>query len=488
MSAAFSLTNTSDEWYEALTALCHATNGDDENDAQPMLRVTANSEVIATQNRPLQKERFTPEDGEICLLAAGGIRGVVLTPTSDKDGQCEMHLHVLASAADWALGFRILRDAPSHGATVTALATGEVLTAEKLTQEHAQQQQAAAWEQDQRNIAEQLDHFEANPDDEVDSHSAMLPLLGLALMVSSEELALPAEQLATLLVDRAHRYATAYQASLMSFPAPGRIKGPKGKPAPPVYLANFPHFATLIPKQVQALTFQGEAGSVVDAFVPLSTFLEHFPDQVEDAGEFHYVPAIDFSTVPDIVADFKKVQGSVDAPSAQRKISAQVRQMIFTQKTTGEDSLDAPVLTPLDWEFLNAIPSLLFLFVGGADGSITKEKRTAFARIIERLSHDDDKHGETMQRMIVHTQDEFANTLKRLTNTITHPKFYAESLGKLRVVLDHKLPAEEASKVKTACAALAKKIALSSGRMFGAKVAQEEKAAVNLVQQSLGVQ
>lgn len=487
MSAAYTLTNPSEAWYAAVTALCRGT----EIDESPVLRVTANNEVVATRKRPLQKESLSIEDGEICILGDGGIRGVVLAPASDpgESPTLTLHLHVLSSSADWQLGFRILRDAVSQSITVTAADNERPLTADDLTESQASALQSAAWEQDQRDIAEKLNHFSENPEEGVDSHSAMLPLLGLALMVTAEELKLSAEALASLLVDRAHRYATAYQASLMSFPAPKGIKpAKKGQPVPPIYLANFPHFATLIPKQVQALTLQGESGNVIDAFIPLSTFLEHFEEQIEDAGDFHFVPAIDFDSVPDIVAEFKKVQGSIDAPSEKREVSSYVRQMIFSQKTTGEEAPDEPQLTPADWEFLKIVPTLLFLFVGGADGAITKSKRDAFKHSLDRLTRDSAKHGETMQRMIECTQEDFSGILQRLTNTITHPRFYSETLGKLRVILDQKLPADESAKVKTACAALAKKVALSSGRMVGAKVTAEEKAAVNLVRQSLGVQ
>ena len=140
-----------------------------------------------------------------------------------------------------------------------------------------------------------------------------------------------------------------------------------------------------------------------------------------------------------------------------------------------------------DWDFMKTIPTMLFLFVGGADGSITRDKRIAFKHLLERMSRGGARHGETMQQIIELAQDDIDGTLQQLTGTITHPRFYPETLGKLRVLLERKLPEAESKKVKAGCVELAKKIALLSGRMPGAKVTPEVKSAVNLVQQALGV-
>ena len=484
MSAVYTLSNTTTEWHKAVTELCRSV---EDGERPAPLRVTANGEVVVSNDRPLKTECFSADDGELHILVDGGIRGVIVTPSSEKGDECTLRLNVMASAADWSLAFGILRAAIANGVAVTAADTQQSLHAADVTNEAALAQQSAAWVANQAAIAVQLDQAAENPEREVESHSAMLPLMGRAIMISREELNLSAGELESLLVDRARRYATAYEASLMNFPAPKGLKGAKGKTGQPVYLANFPHFPTLIPRQVQALTLHGESGNVIDAFVPLSTFLEHLGDQVEQAGEFLYVPAVDFAALPEVVAEFAKAQGSVDAPSENRAISANVRQMIFSRQTTGEEVSDDPELTAKDWEFLNTIPTLIFMLVGGSDGSITKTMRDGFSTILDRLSKEEAKHGETMQRMIEHSREDMAGTLQKLMSSVTHPRQYVETVSRLKVLVDRKLPEPEAKKLKAACVGLSKKVALSSGRMFGAKVTPGEKAAVHLVQQALGV-
>ena len=484
MSAVYTLSNTTTEWHKAVTELCRSV----EDGGHPApLRVTVDGEVVVSKDCALKTECFSPDDGELHILVDGGIRGVIITPSSEKSGECTLRLNVMASAADWSLAFAILRAALNNGGTVTAADTQQSLHTVDATNEAALAHQSAAWAANQVAIAGQLDQAAENPEREVESHSAMLPLMGRAIMISREELNLSAGELESLLVDRARRYATAYEASLMNFPAPKGLKGAKGKTGQPIYFANFPHFPTLVPRQVQALTLHGESGNVIDAFVPLSTFLEHLGDKVEQAGEFLYLPAVDFAAIPDVVAEFVKVQGSVDAPSGNREISANVRQMIFSRQNTGEEVADDPELTAKDWEFLNTIPTLIFLFVGGADGSITKAMRDGFSTILDRLAKEEAKHGETMQRMIEHSREDMAGTLQKLMSSVTHPRQYAETISRLKVLVDRKLPESEAKKLKMACVGLSKKIVLSSGRMFGAKVTPGEKAAVNVVQQALGV-
>ncbi|MCB1096172.1 MAG: hypothetical protein KDN22_11405 [Verrucomicrobiae bacterium] len=480
MSAVYTLSNTTPEWYRAVTGLCRS------GEPSPV-RVTANGEVVVSKDSALKVESFSPEDGELHILVEGGIRGVILTPSADKANECDLRLNVMASVSDWALAFRILRAAIEGGVSVAAADGQRSISASEVIEDAALAQHSAKWTADQAAIAVQLDRAAENPEREVESHSAMLPLMGRAVMVNRQELNLPAGDLEALLVDRAQRYATAYEASLMSFPAHKGLKGAKGKTGQPVYFANFPHFPTLIPRQVQALTLHGASGSVIETFVPLSTFLQHLGDQVEQAGEYLYVSAIDFSSIPEVVAEFASMQGAVDAPTASRAVSPNVRQMIFSRQTTGDEVSDDPNLTAKDWEFLKEIPTLLFLVVAGADGSITKAGRDAFSNILDRLSKDGAKHGETMQRMVELSREDVTGTLQKLMGTVTHPGQYADAISRLRVLVDRKLPESEARKLKVGCVGLAKKIALSSGRMFGAKVTPAEKAAVNLVQQALGV-
>lgn len=475
MNDTFTLAGTASDWYGALTDHFRSKAAAGGS----LLRLTTHGDVVTSPESTLVKRRLGPEDGVIHVLAEGGTRGVILTPQDDPADECQLQLNVLSSAADWATAHELMRMAIDLGMAVRD-ASGAALTIADVTEACARDRQEQAWSDQQAAVAAQLDQAGETAAADVHTHTAVLPLMGRQLTITREELALPPRELEALLADRARRFAVAYEASLMSFP---------GADGTPVYLSNFPHFATLIPKAAQALTLHGETGQIVDSFVPLSIFLGLLGNRIEDAGEFHFVPDVDFAGEPGLVVALQEHQGKLDAPAGGRMVSPNVRQMIFTRRTTGDES-DSVELTHGDRVFLQSVPAMILLLVGGADGSLNQRKIDAFIRALARMTRQlgSQADDETfVDEVFSGAAGNLRETLGALTRAISSPGFYADNLGKLRVLVDRKLPEQEAVRLKKAIVELAKMTAVSSGRMFGAKVSPEEKAAVNLVRQALGV-
>lgn len=147
----------------------------------------------------------------------------------------------------------------------------------------------------------------------------------------------------------------------------------------------------------------------------------------------------------------------------------------------GEDNTD---LTPDEFETLKQSLCLVFFLVAAADGKVDKKEVTSFLTLLV----DSGKFSDPLlNRLITNVVRELPTMIAVMASGQVD---YIGELGKVRRIVDARLPAARAQEFKLALLSVGVEIASASGGFlgFGSKISKDEKKALAGIAACLGVQ
>ncbi len=347
--------------------------------------------------------------GQVLLLGNGSSRGVLV---ESKDNAVRVELMSLASEGDWNVARWLLAMGGKLGAEITG-AEGEQLGVEELRPEafqaRSQKTQRAELSMS-RGILKQDggDHLQ-------------FPVAHFELKLSESELnGLELEAVMDLLVNQCHRYGNAHVASRME----------RQKPDGSRYLqAHYAGVATLVPADVEGMTFSGPDGYYTYDAIPLDRVKTVLGEFITPVARFLYFPRIPWDQRPNLLET-------------------------LTGKSVQEirESLDAQLA-----ESILYLPVLAFIIAAQADGAVDQKETDAFFACIQERAGDQND------------QSTFANACRRLQQEmkqviaaikgLNHPAEFQLGIGRL----DLRLPRETATAYKQRLYELAEAVAQASG-------------------------
>ena len=428
-------------------------------------------------------EESSPEDiqgsTEFQCFVEASVRGVAVNPA---DGRHDVRLNLFASTADVAFAFRVMREALKAGAAV-ACESGEMMTPETLSDEGAAATQREQW---QAGLGAMRDAVASS-----DNDAAYLPVVGRQLPVTSADLALGTADLEAELGERTARYLTAYPASVFT---------QQHESGEEIDLSNFPGFPTLIPKAVQAISFQGEGGKLIEPWVPAGAFFMSIGGRLEDAGDCWYVPEIDLRAEAELLEALRATAGSFD-PKPDSKVGAgsvpagmQVDAHVSNSPASSGDGGGEGTFTPEECDMLRRVSVIVLMLVAGADGKVDKKELRAFAGILSGTANlpPDTELPVGMEVLFLAfslTASALESTIDEVFNHSGGAVAHLAELTRIGQLLDTKLTPEAAAGAKMGLFGLGESIAEASGGFlgFGSKVSKEERASLDLIAATLGI-
>jgi hypothetical protein len=259
------------------------------------------------------------------VLFPGSIRG--FTVNLDSDTTARVRLNSLASRSDWKVAFGVMKQAVDQGGG-TLNKEGEPVDTANLLPEHAETECMA-------DFAFALGSLRSS----MEEGSAALPIAHFSCRISPGDLAgAKADDPESLLAvearlqDKVSDYVCAFTASVITATLDDKE----------VKICNYHHEPTLFHKEVDYVSMHGTSRDV-EGLVPREKVEEILVAYLQDAGDFWYLPTINFGgkaelwEALDAVAEHKnKVKGD-------------------------DDNTDYPALEALAFEMLSAV-------VGGEGG------------------------------------------------------------------------------------------------------------------------
>ncbi len=366
------------------------------------------------------------KEGRLLLLGKGSSRGVLVEPSEDH---VSVELMSLASDVDWDAARWLLAAGYKLGAQVTA-EDGQSLGVEELRREtfQARSQQVLRVE-----LGMTRGIMAKDSGDKV-----RFPVAHFELSLSREDLkTLGLDPIMDLLVKQCFLYGNAYIAQRMGCQAPDGTRSKQ---------AHYSGISTLVPDDIDGMTFGGPEGHYTMDAVPLERVKQILSKHITATGHYLHFPPTHWDQEPALLE-------------------------ALTGKSTKE------ILQSLDNQLGEAIvraPVMAFYIVAQADGEVDlKESQALFDFVNECAANQGD------QRI-------FANACRRLQREMKQAIAGLKGFdpGEFQYVigqLDHRLNGETAAAYKQRVYELAEKVANASGGGFlgiGSKVNERKQQAL----------
>lgn len=247
-----------------------------------------------------EPEASFSESGMSHFLVEGSVRGVLLYHDGSP-GLITVRLGALSSRADWQVAYELVREALGEGGGSFEREDGQVLTAEALSAQAAQEQALADFVPTVQSVRGMFESEEAGGE-------IALPLGRFSLRLDASDL--PAEcgeaealELEAILAERVQRYGPAFHANL--FVLEGGVKVGTWAQIPTV-LGSTTHL-------VACSAFEHEQG-----LIPADRLPELLPDRVERLGNGGlYLPQIELAEEPELRAALEQELVQVEAWAAE---------------------------------------------------------------------------------------------------------------------------------------------------------------------------
>ncbi len=386
-------------------------------------------------------ERLFPEAttepfkrGSILLLGKGSSRGLHVEPHGTD---VWLELMSLASEVDWDVARWLLVAGHKLGAEITS-DDGQSLGPEELKTEAFQVRSQGVLRAElgmARGIAAK------DGGDKV-----RFPVTHFELRLTTAELgSLDLDSLMGLLVKQCYLYGNAHVARRMEWQKPdgSRWKG-----------AHYASISTLVPADVQGVTFSGPDGHYTDEPVPIEKVKTTLAEFITPVGEYLYFPPIQWDKNPTLLE-------------------------ALTGKSTKEilQSLDRQL-----GESLSRLPVLAFVLTAHADGEVDQKETQAFFDCVKTAAADESD------------QTIFANTCRRLQQEmkqviagvkgLNHAAEFQLAVGQVNL----RLNPETSERFKRRLYELAETVAKASGSGFlgmGARISDKEQQVLTWIQKML---
>ncbi len=134
-----------------------------------------------------------------------------------------------------------------------------------------------------------------------------------------------------------------------------------------------------------------------------------------------------------------------------------------------------------EWQTLQFAPLWVFAQVAGADRKIDKKEMAALAKEISEAPL---FKGALVREVLISVRGDFENVWRQFQ---ADPRGVLEGLQEVRQLLDSQVSADDAKRFKGSMLLIGRNIAEASGKLFGSKVCEEEKAALALVSIALNM-
>lgn len=239
-------------------------------------------------------------DGGAHLLGAGSIRGVQLL--EGADGAIDVRLAALSSRADWRRAYAVIRRALERGGGTFTREDGEVLAAEALTPEAAEE----AAVRDFCFAVQSVTHALS------EGHEPMLPVGAFMLELQASDVPSPCRPedvpaVEARLAERVARYAVAFAASTL-------VLGVAGKR---VRLATWARIPTLVAADVHCVAVQG-----IEEPIPTERLLELVGARAERLGGAAeggriYLPELDEEADRELLASLQEASRPLETLVAE---------------------------------------------------------------------------------------------------------------------------------------------------------------------------
>jgi hypothetical protein len=250
----------------------------------------------------------------------------------------------------------------------------------------------------------------------------------LRLPVAHFELTLPKADLGSMdieaildsLVQQCYAYGNAYVAKLMEWEA---ADGTRSKEA------HYASISTLVPADVQGITFSGPEGRYTEAAVPLDRVKTILAEFIRPVGKFLYFPPIHWDQQPALLE-------------------------ALTGKSTKEiiESLDRQL-----GESVVRLPVLAFVITANADGSVDQQEMQALLDYLNECTSD-----EADQTLFANACRCFRRDMKQVIAGIKGLNHAVEFQWAIRQ-LDHRLKPDICALYKQRLYQLAERVAKASG-------------------------
>jgi hypothetical protein len=393
------------------------------------------------ENRSVDLNNAPVELPEIHCIMNAGIRGVRISQGSQCGGPVKIKLLQLASRGDWAFAYRLLwAGLDAHG--LISDDKGNQIDRALLGAEEMEKRFAVAWADDLQGMNRALQTQNPVP----------LPLAGYSLLVSADELRMEAGALESWLTERADRLGRAYMPPMSTEQSNGQNFS----------FVNFSDIPSLIAKSTAFLKFDAVQGKPL---VPMAQFLAAVAGKIVDAGDYYYLPALNFATDAALVQQLKSA--AVNSPGSAGGQPGQRRQ-----------------LSNHEVGLLIRAPLVVFFLVAAADGKVDKKEIQKFISIL-KSSVEKGEGGSLFANIVSGTVANFAELMQEIPHL--HP---GEQLDCLRELLEQLLPPHDCYAFKKALMGLGVAIAEASGGFlgFGSKISAEEKATLDGIKLLLRLQ
>ncbi|HYG34601.1 MAG TPA: hypothetical protein VEC99_07455 [Clostridia bacterium] len=406
-----------------------------EQQLQKLLRGEAGWVPLQCMERLYTEAAIEPlKKGAILLLGKGSSRGVSV---ESRENHVSLELMSLASEVDWDVARWLLVAGHKLGAEVRD-EEGQNLNAEELKCEAFQARS-------QKVLRAELGMTRAIMAKD-GGDKVLFPVAHFEIRLSTAELgALELDALMDSLVKQCYRYGNAYLARRMEW------QGPDGTRS---IGAHYSTISTLVPADVQGMTFSGPDGYYTDKLVPMEKVKEVLAEFITQVGNYLYLPPIPWGDRPALLE-------------------------ALTGKSTKE------ILHSLDLqlgESLTRLPVLAFVLTAHADGEVDQKEMQAFMNYVSHAAANEDD------------QSIFANTCRRLQQEmkqaiagikgLNHAVEFQLAVGQV----DHRLNQETRERFKRRVYELAETVATASGGGFlgmGAKISDAEKQALAWIHKTL---
>jgi hypothetical protein len=380
---------------------------------------------------------------EIHCFMTGGIRGVRISQNNDS---VKIKLLQLGSRGDWSFAYRLLWAGVDAGGTVND-DKGNSLTQEQMTAEAIALRFPTAWAEDMSALQRAVQTQDPVP----------VPVAGYSLLVSGNDLRLSGDALEEALTIRADRYARAF------IPPVSTENTPDGRSLQAISHASIP---SLIAKSAPYVKITELAGK---PFIPLQHFITELSPQVEDAGNFYYLPAVSFAG---------------DSTLAQAMLRGALQQPTPSTAQSQRGGGGADDIPNHEFGILIRSPLVVFFLVAGADGKVDKKEVMKLLSLMQ-AAVEQGSHGTLFSAVLRSTVANLPVLMEEVAQVSP-----IEQLLELRLLVEQLFNPHDCYNFKKGLLSLGQSIAEASGGFLGigSKVSKEEKLALTRIAQLLNFQ
>ena len=370
----------------------------------------------------------------LLLLGKGSSRGVSLEA---KDTHITLELMSLASDADWEVARQLLVAGQKLGADVSD-DEGQPLSSVELESANF-----CARGQGVRMAELDMTHGIAAKDG---GDRVRLPVAHFELTFSTSELGSQTlESIMDGLVQQCYLYGNAYIArpTISQTPAGGRFKH-----------AHYSGTSTLVPADIEGMTFSGPDGYYSQDAVPIERVKEILAEFITPVGNYLHLPPIQWDKRPMLLEaltgrSMNQILDSLDRQLSDSLVHLPVLALVITARSDGNlNHKEAQAF----YDYVN-------------ESAAKSEDQTVFANACRRL------------------QQEMKQAITGIKG-LSHPEEFQLGIQ----LLEHRLKPETVSAYKSRLYELAERVAKTSARGFlglGARISEEKQQALAWIKNAL---